>query len=370
MRNAILKLALAAPLLAALAVPPIALAQSAGTPLSAVVISVTVSIWPAIVADKKGYFKDEGLDFDFINSGASTRSVQQVAAGSAPIGSSSMVDTMRAIDKGAKVKVFLNSLAVGTHSLIGAKGIKSVKELKGKRVMTGGIGDITNLWWIAMAKANGLDPAEGRRAAVLRRDLGAARRAGRRRGRRHHAVDAAELPGGAERLCRPRPGRAVPRRIPDDDLARQRGLGEGHEKELLAFIRAHNKAVRYMSDPAHRQEVSQMLADASKSSLDDALKTWDVCMQVKAFVADGGISDGATERVRDTLLAVRRHQAVGAAQRLCRSPLRQSAAGEVVRSARCSKICSASTARSPWSPAPATASAARSRSASRRSAPP
>ena len=58
----------------------------------------------------------------------------------------------------------------------------------------------------------------------------------------------------------------------------------------------------YMTDPAHKQEVSQMLADASKSTLDDALKTWDVCMQVKAFVADGGISDSATERVRDTLL--------------------------------------------------------------------
>ena len=150
--------ALAASLLTILTASPAALAQPAKTPLSAVVISVTVSIWPAIVADKKGYFKDEGLDFDFINSGASTRSVQQVAAGSAPIGSSSMVDTMRAIDKGAKVKVFLNSLAVGTHSLIGQKTIKSVKDLKGKRVMTGGVGDITNLWWIAMAKANGLDP--------------------------------------------------------------------------------------------------------------------------------------------------------------------------------------------------------------------
>ena len=157
MRNTIFKLALAALLAGPLAASP-ALAQSAGAPLSAVVISVSVTIWPAIVADKKGYFKDEGLDVDFINSGASTRSVQQVAAGSAPIGSSSMVDTLRAIDKGAKVKVFLNSLAVGTHSLIGAKGLKTVNELKGKRVMTGGVGDITNLWWIAMAKANGLDP--------------------------------------------------------------------------------------------------------------------------------------------------------------------------------------------------------------------
>jgi hypothetical protein len=46
-----------------------------------------------------------------------------------------------------------------------------------------------------------------------------------------------------------------------------------------------------------------MLAKASRSSLDDALKTWDVCMQVKAFVADGSITDKAVERVRNTLLS-------------------------------------------------------------------
>ena len=158
MRNAILKLALAALACAGLAAPP-ALAQSAGTPLSAVVISVSVTIWPAIVADKKGYFKDEGLDFDFINSGASTRSVQQVAAGSAPIGSSSMVDTHARHRQGRQgSRCSSTASRSARHSLIGAKGIKSVAELKGKRVMTGGVGDITNLWWIAMAKANGLDP--------------------------------------------------------------------------------------------------------------------------------------------------------------------------------------------------------------------
>jgi ABC-type nitrate/sulfonate/bicarbonate transport system substrate-binding protein len=70
-----------------------------------------------------------------------------VAAGSADIGSSSMVDTIRGIGAGAKVKIFLNSLAVGTHSLIAAKTIRTVGDLRGKRVMTGGPGDITNLWW-------------------------------------------------------------------------------------------------------------------------------------------------------------------------------------------------------------------------------
>lgn len=302
MKSTIAGFAVAAMLAVGLLPSHTARAQSAGTPLSAVVISVTVSIWPAIVADKKGYFKEEGLDFDFINSGASTRSVQQVAAGSAPIGSSSMVDTMRAIDKGAKVKVFLNSLAVGTHSLIGAKNVKSVKDLKGKRVMTGGTGDITNLWWIAMAKANGLDPNKD--VELLFSGATSARLAALVAG----AVD-------ATMLSTPQSFQAVQNGYSDlGPVAPFLGefpmmiwhvneaWAQTHEKELLAFIRAHNKAVRYMTDPAHRQEVSQMLADASKSTLDDALKTWNVCMQVKAFVADGGISDAATERVRDTLI--------------------------------------------------------------------
>jgi hypothetical protein len=45
-----------------------------------------------------------------------------------------------------------------------------------------------------------------------------------------------------------------------------------------------------------------MLARASHSGVDDALKTWDVCMQIKAFVADGAITDAAVTRVRDTLI--------------------------------------------------------------------
>lgn len=273
------------------------------TNLPVVVISVTVSIWPAIVADKKGFFKEEGIDFDMIGSGASTRSLQQVAAGSAPIGSSSMVDTVRAIGGGANVKIFLNSLAVGTHSLIGGKHIKSVKDLKGKKVMTGGTGDITNLWWYAMARHHGLNPEKD--VDLLYSGATAARFGALVSG----AID-------ATLLSTPQSFKAIEDGYTDlGPVAPYLGefpmmiwhvneaWARNNEKLLTAFIRAHNKAVRYMSDPAHRLEVSQILADASRSSLDDALKTWDVCMQVKAFVEDGGISDSAVERVRDTLVS-------------------------------------------------------------------
>jgi NitT/TauT family transport system substrate-binding protein len=273
------------------------------TTVSAVVIGVSVSIWPAIVAQEKGFFAEEGLDIDVINSGSSARSLQQVAAGSAQIGSSSMVDSVRAIAAGAAVKIFLNSLAVGTHSLIAGKTIKSVTDLRGKRVMTGGQGDITNLWWQALARHFGLDPDKD--VELLFSGSTSARMAALLAG----AVDATVL-------STPQSFQAIEAGWTDlGPVAPYLGefpmmiwhvnaqWAQANEKLLLAFTRAHNKAVRYMSAAANKIEVAQMLAKASSSSLADALKTWDVCMQINAFVPDGTIAAATVERVRDTLLA-------------------------------------------------------------------
>ena len=214
-----------------------------------------------------------------------------------------MVDTVRAIEAGADVTAFTNSLAVGTHSLIAAKNIKSVPELKGKRIMTGGQGDITNLWWQAMARHHGLDPAKD--VQLLFSGSTANRMS-------------ALFAGGVEAtiLSTPQSFKAI--EVGWTDLGPVAPyLGEfpmmiwhvntdwakANEKLLVAFVRAHNKAVRYMSDPAHRTEVSEMLAKASSSSLADALKTWDVCMKVNAYVPDGLVADRAVARVTETLLA-------------------------------------------------------------------
>ena len=272
------------------------------TTVTAAIIGISVSIWPAIVADRRGFFAEEGLKVDFISAGASARSLQQVAAGSAEIGSSSMVDTIRGIGGGAQVKIFLNSLAVGTHSLVAAKTIKSVAELRGKKVMTGGPGDVTNLWWGAMARHFGLDPAKD--VDLLFSGATTARLAALVAG----AIDASVL-------STPQSFQAIEQGFTDlGPVAPYLGefpmmiwhvndaWARTNPKLLAAFIRAHNKAVRYMSDPAHKTEVSEMLAQASHSGVDDALKTWDVCMQIKAFVEDGSITDTAVTRVRDTLI--------------------------------------------------------------------
>src|SRR6516165_4527007 len=286
---------------AAEAPAPAAAQQTVSVP--AVVIGISVSIWPAIVAREKGYFHEQGLDIDFIDSGASARSVQQVAAGSAAIGSSSMVDTVRAIAAGAGVKVFVNSLAVGTHSLIASKEIKSVGALKGKRVMTGGAGDITNLWWQAVARHFGLDPAKD--VELLFSGATSARLAALYAG----AIEASVL-------STPQSFKAINDGFTDlGPVAPYLGdfpmmiwhvntrWAEANPNLVLAFVRAHNQAVGYLIDPEHRKEAAEMLARASRASLEDALKTWDLCLQVHAFVPDGTISEQAVERVRDTLIA-------------------------------------------------------------------
>ena len=286
-----------------LSIPRHATAQrSVSTTITAAVIGVTVSIWPAIVAKEKGFFDEQGLRVEFVTSGASARSIQQVSAGVAHIGSSSMVDTVRAIDAGADVKIFTNSLAVGTHSLIAAKNIKSIKDLKGKRIMTGGQRDITNLWWIAAAKQHGLDPSKD----VELLFSGST-------GNRMSALFA----GGVEAtiLSTPQSFKAIEDGWADlGPVAPYLGefpmmiwhvnteWAKANEKALIGFVNAHNKAVRYMIEPAHRQEVSEILARASKSNVDDALKTWDLCAKINAYIADGSIAQETLHRVTATLL--------------------------------------------------------------------
>jgi len=276
--------------------------QAQQTTVSAAVIGISVSIWPAIVAKEKGFFKEEGLAVDIIAAGASSRSLQQVAAGVANFGSSSMVDSVRAIEAGAELKVFTNSLAVGTHSLIAAKNIKSFADLKGKRVMTGGQGDITNLWWKAAAKQNGLDPNKDVELLFS--------------GSTSNRLSALYA-GGIEAtvISTPQTFKAIEAGYTDlGPVAPYLGefpmmiwhvnnaWAKEHKKEVVSFVRAHNKAIRYMIEPAHREEVSQILAKASNSSVDDALKTWDLCVKIHAFVPDGTISDTAVKRVVETLL--------------------------------------------------------------------
>jgi ABC-type nitrate/sulfonate/bicarbonate transport system substrate-binding protein len=276
-------------LLAGLALAPGLLFAQAMPTVTLSYVTENSSCWPAIVAREKRFFEAEGIKVDWVRAGQSAKALQMLAAKASQISNSSVVDTFRAIESGAKVVAFLNGMDAGLHWMIGAKSIKTVQDLKGKRIITGGQGDITNLWWNAMARKHGFD---GQRDAQV---LFAGSTTNRM---------AALIAGGVEGAVISPPqsfklleqgysdlGPMAPYlgALPIMTFAVNRDWVAENGKTLAAFVRAHNKATEFLWQ--NRNEASAILAKAGGTSLEEALKTWDVADKVKSYRVDGQLTD-------------------------------------------------------------------------------
>jgi len=257
------------------------------------------SCWPAIVAREKRFFEAEGIKVDWVRAGQSAKALQMLAAKASQISNSSVVDTFRAIESGAQVVAFLNGMDAGLHWMISAKSVKTVQDLKGKRIITGGQGDITNLWWNAMAKKHGFD---GQRDAQV---LFAGSTTNRM---------AALIAGGVEGAVISPPqsfklleqgysdlGPMAPYlgALPIMAFVVNRDWVSQNGNTLIAFVRAHNKATEFLWH--NRREASDILAKAGGTSLDEALQTWDVADKVKAYRVDGQLTE---EGLKNALAAL------------------------------------------------------------------
>ena len=65
----------------------------------------TANHWPAYIAIEKGWFRAKGIELEYVGASSSAGVMQQLAAGSIDLGSGGLVDPIRAIDKGAAIKI-------------------------------------------------------------------------------------------------------------------------------------------------------------------------------------------------------------------------------------------------------------------------
>ena len=110
---------------------------TAATKIIAGTVFLSSTVWAEFVADAKGYFKERDLDVEIIATRSSSKAVQQLTAGSIHVGSSGIPDYLRAIDQGAPIKIFKNQIGTPPYTIFAKAGIKSIADLKGKRVPTG-----------------------------------------------------------------------------------------------------------------------------------------------------------------------------------------------------------------------------------------
>src|SRR5882672_7589538 len=112
--------------------------------------------WPMFIAKEGGYYQKYGLDVT-LAFGAGTQGFAMITGGGAVMTNASMEQSMQASsrDPGALISV-ASMLNKGAFSLLAAKGINSIKDLKGKRIAVSSVGDAPYNYTVALLAKFGM----------------------------------------------------------------------------------------------------------------------------------------------------------------------------------------------------------------------
>jgi NitT/TauT family transport system substrate-binding protein len=117
--------------------------------------------WPWAIAQDEGFFKQAGIEPDFIYVPSAPGLMQQLVAGSLDVvGLDGVVEAVHADAAGAKVGMLRIVNGTTPYEFDAKPSIKSVKDLKGQKICLGGIKDITRVYVEQIMKANGLTDSD------------------------------------------------------------------------------------------------------------------------------------------------------------------------------------------------------------------
>ena len=111
---------------------------------------------PAGVAQRRGFFKDEGLDADIVVMGAAP-SIAALTNGDIDF-TLLTGSVIRAAIRGLPVRLVAGLMSSSPHVLLARPEIKSIKELSGKKVGLASFGDATQVLARIILTRNGVDP--------------------------------------------------------------------------------------------------------------------------------------------------------------------------------------------------------------------
>ena len=149
-------------LLAAGILPALAVTESPAQPLRKIVIGVSnpdnVTFFPLYLAKESGYFREQGLDPQFIVMN-SDLAVKALLTGDADYAGSTAITT-KAAAMGLPVKIIVSFFNGTDFSLVSKPDIKAVNDLRGKIVSVSRLGSAADFDLREALKHFGLDPAK------------------------------------------------------------------------------------------------------------------------------------------------------------------------------------------------------------------
>ncbi len=277
-------------------------AQAAGTVTLGITSATAFSI-PHYIAEEKKYYADEGLVVDTVIAGSANAVLQQLAAGSLNIGQAATDQTLRAIQRGAPIRIIAGAASNAPFRMVAAKGTKGWGELKGKTLTVGGLTDVTLYFLRTMARRNGLgdhdyDLVYGGGSPRRFTQLLSGAVAGAILTNPH---DFMALEQGYVDLG------SVPDYLPhwaQNNIQVDTRWAAQHRAEILAFLRVHIRATRWFYDPANRDDVIAILAKHTRSTPEVAAKTYDLYVRQQVIAPDAALFAEGIQQNIDALVAI------------------------------------------------------------------
>jgi ABC-type nitrate/sulfonate/bicarbonate transport system substrate-binding protein len=284
------------------AAAPCPASHAAGT-ITLGITSATAFSIPHYIAQEKKYYEAEGLDVDTVIAGSANGVLQQLAAGSLNIGQAATDQTMRAIQRGAPIRIIAGAASNAPFRLVAAKGTTSWGELKGKTISVGGLTDVTLYFLRVMARKNGLADHDydllygggspNRLTQLLSGAVAAAMLT--------NPHDFIALEQGYVDLG------SVPQYLPhwaQNNIQVDTRWAAQHRADVLSFLRVHIRATRYFYDPANRDDVIAILAKYTKTTPEIAAKTYDLYVRQQVIAPDGALFTDGLQKNLDALVTM------------------------------------------------------------------
>ena len=267
------------------------------------ITSATAFSLPHYIAAEKKFYETEGVAVDSIVIGSANAVLQQLAAGSLNIGQAATDQALRAIMRGAPLRMVAGAASNAPFRLIGAKTVKDWSDLKGKTISVGGPTDVTLYFLRVMARKNGLADSDydliyagGTPARFAQLASGAVAAAMLTNPNDFTALEQGYVDLGS--VPRYLPGWAQNNMVVDTRWAAK------NRPAILAFLRAQIRATRFFYDTANRDETIAILAKYTKVSTAIATTTYDFYVEQKVVARDSAMSPDGIKLNIDALVAM------------------------------------------------------------------
>ena len=277
-------------------------AQPAPRSIAVGLTAKTASDWGIYIADKLGFFAQNGLKPDLIVTGSSAANAQQLTAGSIDFGEVSTTQLIEAVLGGAPIVSIINRTNNAPYAIIGKKGITSMAQLRGKTIIVGGPNDITLVFMNTVLAAYKLKQDDvtytfaggtGERFAALLSGT----------------VDAAILlppfSFRAEDAGYPLLDSVEKyyKSFPFDTFSVRTDWGKKNGDLIVSYVRSILQSLAWLYDPANKAKAIGVLADATNVSAADAAKTYDFFVtSVKFYNRTGIMTTAELDVVIDALI--------------------------------------------------------------------